>query len=83
MTRQGLLQLIAGAPLAAISGWPAPTTSDGKLRLHLGPGQYMIGAGGGISVFEHAVRIERCTFEGCTIKTADAKDAADRPLSPG
>lgn len=76
MTRQRLLQLLAGAPLAAVPCRITPAAGDGEMRLHLGPGRYTIGAGGGISVFDHGVRIEGCSFEGCSVRIADSKDAA-------
>lgn len=72
MTRQGLLQLLAGAPLVAFSAQLARVAGDGELCLHLGPGRYTIAPGGSVAVFEHAIRIEGCTFEGCTVRIADS-----------
>lgn len=83
MTREGLLQLLAGAPLMAFCGRGEPATPDGDMLLHLGPGRYTIGAGGGISVLNHAIRIEGCTFEASTIETADLAETTDSALNVG
>ncbi len=70
MIRQQLLQLLGAAPLAVLAGRNAPP--DRELRLYLGPGSYIIGERGGIWVSNDGVRIEGCTFEGCTVRVADA-----------
>lgn len=80
MTRQGLLQLVAGVSLAALAGRDAPR-GDRDMRLYLGPGSYIIGEHGGIWVSNHGVRIEGCRFEGCDVQIADSTDAAIPPFS--
>jgi hypothetical protein len=78
--RQGLLQLLGAAPLASLLGRPTKAVEDRRIRLHLGPGTYSIGPGGGMWFSEHGVRIEGCTFDGCRVEITTPEEATD-PIS--
>jgi hypothetical protein len=80
MTRQGLLQLLWAAPLAAPLGRSARVNEDGRSCLYLGPGTYSIAPDGGMWFSDGGIRIVGCTFKDCRVEIAAAGEATD-PVS--
>lgn len=67
MTRLNLLVALFAAPLSALIVQDDSAPEAGKRVIHLGPGTYTVGPGGGITI----TGVMRCRFENCRIENGE------------